>query len=103
MDTFTIKWYFSGDLGVPTAHKRGNPLWICRKTSCIGLQEYTEEIERLKRDLYAAREKNGIFLSAENYAGMETKIRTQQELIKELEDKITANLGEIDKVCVNVD
>ena len=62
------------------------------------MQEYTEEIERLKKDLYAAREKNGIFLSAENFAGMETKIRTQKELIKELEDKITANLEEIEKV-----
>lgn len=52
----------------------------------------------MKKDLYAAREKNGIFLSAENFAGMETKIRSQQELIKELEDKITAYLEEIAKV-----
>lgn len=31
------------------------------------LQEYTEEIDRLKRDLMATRDKNGIFLSPENY------------------------------------
>lgn len=31
------------------------------------IQEYTDEIVRLKRDLVAAREKNGIFLSPENY------------------------------------
>ena len=31
------------------------------------MQEYTEEIEKLKRDLVATREKNGIFLSQENY------------------------------------
>lgn len=31
------------------------------------MQEYTEEIERLKRDLAAAREKNGIYISVENY------------------------------------
>ena len=31
------------------------------------LQEYTEEIERLKRDLTAARDKNGVYLSNENY------------------------------------
>lgn len=30
-------------------------------------QEYNEEIERLRRDLQAAREKNGIFLAEENY------------------------------------
>ena len=33
----------------------------------VCLQEYTEEIDRLKRDLFAARERNGIFLSPENY------------------------------------
>ena len=31
------------------------------------LQEYTEEIDRLKKDLVATRDKNGIFLSPENY------------------------------------
>jgi kinesin family protein 11 len=62
------------------------------------LQEYSEEIEKLKKDLYAAREKNGIFLSAENFTGMETKIRAQKDLIKELEDKITATAQEMEKV-----
>jgi len=31
------------------------------------LQEYTEEIERMRKDLQAARDKNGIFLAEENY------------------------------------
>uniref|UniRef100_A0A3Q2YPP7 Kinesin-like protein n=1 Tax=Hippocampus comes TaxID=109280 RepID=A0A3Q2YPP7_HIPCM len=31
------------------------------------IKEYTEEIERLKRDLAAARDKNGVYLSTENY------------------------------------
>lgn len=65
------------------------------------VQEYTEDIERLKKDLYAAREKNGIFLSAENFTGMESKINSQKELIKELEDKIAANIEEIKKVSEN--
>ena len=30
-------------------------------------QEYTEEIDRLKRDLAAARDKNGIFVAPENF------------------------------------
>lgn len=34
---------------------------------CLCSQEYTEEIERLKRDLAATRDKNGVYLSAENY------------------------------------
>ena len=32
---------------------------------CV-MQEYTDEIERLRRDVLAAREKNGIFISPEN-------------------------------------
>ena len=31
------------------------------------LKEYTEEIERLRKDLMASREKNGVFLANENY------------------------------------
>lgn len=34
---------------------------------CLWSQEYTEEIERLKRDLAATRDKNGVYLSSENY------------------------------------
>lgn len=34
---------------------------------CFFMQEYTEEIERLKRDLAATREKNGVYISLENY------------------------------------
>lgn len=53
----------------------------------------------MKKDLYAAREKNGIFLSAENFAGMESKLHSQKELIKDLEEKISANVVEMEKVC----
>ena len=31
------------------------------------MQEYSEEIERLKRDLLCAREKNGVYLASETY------------------------------------
>lgn len=33
----------------------------------IYFQEYTEEIERMRRDLQAARDKNGVYLAEENY------------------------------------
>ena len=69
-----------------------------QRTSPIGQKSTKSSRKRLKKDLYAAREKNGIFLSAENYEGMESKIKSQREIIKELEDKITANLEEIKKV-----
>ncbi|XP_072174038.1 kinesin-like protein KIF11 [Diadema setosum] len=62
------------------------------------IKEYTEEIERLRRDLFAAREKNGIFLSEENYRSMETSIVSQKALIKDLEEKIEGLTAEMAKI-----
>lgn len=49
------------------------------------LKEYTEEIERLRRDLLATRERNGVYLAQENYNEMQSKIEFQS---KEIEEKI---------------
>ncbi|XP_018317683.1 kinesin-like protein Klp61F [Mycetomoellerius zeteki] len=49
------------------------------------LKEYTEEIERLRRDLLAARERNGVYLAHENYNEMQTLIENQT---REIEEKI---------------
>ena len=49
------------------------------------LKEYTEEIERLRRDLAATRERNGVYLAQENYVEMQTQIEYQG---KEIEEKI---------------
>lgn len=49
------------------------------------LNEYTEEIERLRRDLQATRERNGVYLAQENYVEMQTTIDFQG---KEIEQKI---------------
>ncbi|XP_043480001.1 kinesin-like protein Klp61F [Leptopilina heterotoma] len=49
------------------------------------LKEYTEEIERLRRDLAATRERNGVYLAQENFNEMQTQIECQG---KEIEDKI---------------
>ncbi|XP_038070916.1 kinesin-like protein KIF11-A [Patiria miniata] len=62
------------------------------------IKEYTEEIERLRRDLFATREKNGIFLSEENYRSMEQSISSKTLSIQEKEDKIAALLDEITKI-----
>jgi kinesin family protein 11 len=35
------------------------------------MREYTEEIERLRRDVQAAREKSGFYIAEENYLGMQ--------------------------------
>ncbi|OAD59060.1 hypothetical protein WN48_09369 [Eufriesea mexicana] len=49
------------------------------------LQEYMEEIERLKKDLIACRERNGIYLTPDSYNEMQCLIEFQS---KEIEEKL---------------
>ncbi|XP_048407472.1 kinesin-like protein KIF11 [Stegostoma tigrinum] len=62
------------------------------------IKEYTEEIERLKRDLAAAREKNGVYMSAENYEFMQSKVAAQEELITDYIEKIAVMEEELKQV-----
>uniref|UniRef100_A0A3Q2P1B0 Kinesin family member 11 n=1 Tax=Fundulus heteroclitus TaxID=8078 RepID=A0A3Q2P1B0_FUNHE len=62
------------------------------------IKEYTEEIERLKRDLAATRDKNGVYLSSENYESMVTQITAHDEQITEYVDKISMMEEELKKV-----
>ncbi|NXU99904.1 KIF11 protein, partial [Cettia cetti] len=62
------------------------------------IKEYTEEIERLKRDLAAAREKNGIYISLENYEALNGKLTVQEEQITEYIDKISVMEEEVKRV-----
>ncbi|XP_070608485.1 kinesin-like protein KIF11 [Erythrolamprus reginae] len=62
------------------------------------IKEYTEEIERLKRALTAAREKNGVYISVENYDALHGKMTVQEEQIADYIEKITAMEEELKKV-----
>ncbi|XP_070772081.1 kinesin-like protein KIF11 [Enoplosus armatus] len=62
------------------------------------IKEYTEEIERLKRDLAATRDKNGVYLSAENYESMMSQITSHEEHSVENTDRIAAMEEELKKV-----
>ena len=48
------------------------------------LKEFTFEIEQLKKDLLAAREKNGIYLSQERHDDMVQTLAAQKNEIEEL-------------------
>lgn len=61
------------------------------------IKEYTEEIERLKRDLAAAREKNGVYISEESFRAMNGKVTVQEEQIAELAEKISVLEEELSK------
>ncbi|XP_011199680.2 kinesin-like protein Klp61F isoform X2 [Bactrocera dorsalis] len=59
------------------------------------LKEYTEEIDKLKRDLIAARDKNGIYLAEDTYNEMTLKMDSQNRelnekmlLLKALKDEL---------------
>lgn len=58
-----------------------------RLTKKVILKEYTEEIDRLERDLVAAREKNGIYLTPESHKEMMLKIENTE---KELNETVSA-------------
>ncbi|XP_029465778.1 kinesin-like protein KIF11 [Rhinatrema bivittatum] len=62
------------------------------------IKEYTEEIERLKRDLAASREKNGVYLSTENYDLMYGKLASQEEQIADYTERISAMEDELKRV-----
>ncbi|NWQ91538.1 KIF11 protein, partial [Burhinus bistriatus] len=62
------------------------------------IKEYTEEIERLKRDLVAAREKNGVYISLENYEALNGKLTVQEEQIAEYIDKINIMEEEVKRI-----
>ncbi|KAF0993230.1 hypothetical protein HZS_7018 [Henneguya salminicola] len=62
------------------------------------IKEYTEAIEKLKKDLGAARDKNGIFLSEDTYGQMQNTLITQKDMIIELEDQINALREQFEKI-----
>jgi hypothetical protein len=87
----------------------------------LTVQEYNEEIERLKKDLTASREKNGIFLSPEHYQyvslhrpfwfnfyycsfpdtrHLQSQAEAQQAQIDELTERIEAIKEEMAKVAI---
>ncbi|XP_066538893.1 kinesin-like protein KIF11 [Hoplias malabaricus] len=62
------------------------------------IKEYTEEIERLKRDLAATRDKHGVYISPENYESMNSKLVSQEEQITEYTERIAAVEEELKKM-----
>uniref|UniRef100_A0A8D0GFF4 Kinesin motor domain-containing protein n=1 Tax=Sphenodon punctatus TaxID=8508 RepID=A0A8D0GFF4_SPHPU len=62
------------------------------------IKEYTEEIERLKRDLASARDKNGVYMSTDSYDALHGKLTAQEEQIVECVHKISAMEEELKRV-----
>ena len=61
------------------------------------LKEYTQEIERLRKDLMASREKNGVFMSSDNYQGMLSNIEMTNQELAEKVNTVKAMMEEMAK------
>ncbi|XP_067935963.1 kinesin-like protein KIF11-B [Watersipora subatra] len=55
------------------------------------IKEYNEEIERLRKDLQASRDKNGIFINEENYKEIQSQLASQASILKN-QDELLADL-----------
>ncbi|XP_033255213.1 kinesin-like protein Klp61F [Drosophila miranda] len=73
------------------------------------LKEYTEEIDKLKRDLLAARDKNGIYLAEETYGEMTMKMDSQNRelnekmlLLKALKDELQSKEKTFNEVSLSL-
>ncbi|ONL96692.1 Kinesin-like protein KIN-5B [Zea mays] len=69
------------------------------KKTCktVVLKELYQEMERMKQDVKAAREKNGIYISHERFAQDETKRKTMKEKIEHLELSLEKQNKEVQK------
>ncbi|KAL7079708.1 hypothetical protein ACQ4LE_001321 [Meloidogyne hapla] len=59
------------------------------------LKEYNDEIDRLRRDLLAAREKHGIYLDKENYEEMVETMDERKARVEELELQLEGKLHHV--------
>ena len=62
------------------------------------LKEYTEEIEKLRKDLIASREKNGVFLANDHYQGMLNQIEMGNQEMAEKINAMKAMTEEMNKL-----
>jgi kinesin family protein 11 len=63
----------------------------------LSLQEYTAEIERLRSDLAATRDRSGVYIAPENYTQMVMQLEQQQQEISQTLAHIKALKEEMDK------
>jgi kinesin family protein 11 len=56
------------------------------------IREYVNEIERLKADLHATREKNGVYLSRESFESLNMETSNNQSQITEQIKSIAAKV-----------
>lgn len=71
----------------PTVNQR-----LTKKTI---MKEYLAEVETLKMQLMQSREKNGVYMAAEEFYAMETRLAAQESQLEECESALTQRNDEI--------
>uniref|UniRef100_F1KTY1 Kinesin-like protein KIF11 n=1 Tax=Ascaris suum TaxID=6253 RepID=F1KTY1_ASCSU len=67
------------------------------------LRQYNDELEKLKRDLQAARDKTGIYLDKENFEEMQARLSDQTEQIDDLTDKLSATMSQLQTLMQDIE
>lgn len=62
------------------------------------LKEYNDEIDRLRRDLLAAREKHGIYLDKENYEYVFFKFSLNKLIFSQMIETIDENKAKVEEL-----
>ncbi|VDD76516.1 unnamed protein product [Mesocestoides corti] len=65
------------------------------------IKGYNEELERLRKDLEAARSKTGIFIDADNYNTMQFQLKQQRARIDDLESRKELLESDLESVTKN--
>ncbi|CAH8857007.1 unnamed protein product [Trichobilharzia szidati] len=83
------------------AHRAKNienrPEINARLNKTVLVRGFNEELERLRRDLEAARTKNGIFVNEDNYKALQSQLADQRSRIDALEEKKETLLEQINE------
>eukprot|EP00741_Cyanophora_paradoxa_P015113 tig00020848_g14584.t1 len=74
---------------------RNRPEVNMKMTRRVLMKEYNAEIETLKEQLKAARDKNGVYLPAGQYEKMETQLREQAEALEYVQAQLEAKMAEL--------
>lgn len=82
---------------------RNRPEVNQRLTKKVLIKEYVAEIERLKSDLNATREKNGVYLSLENYESLLDSNKGFKDRTEELEKTVESKDEAMDKLQLKID
>ncbi|KAJ3048755.1 kinesin motor protein cin8, partial [Rhizoclosmatium hyalinum] len=77
---------------------RNKPEVNQRMTKKALIREYETQIERLKMDLQATRDKNGVYLAAETYKDLVETTQSRKDRIDEIERTVLAKEDAITKM-----